>query len=114
MRLVYFLAEHSDCYALLTSEEIKPKDFMADQNGIYEAPEIDGFIGFSKVVACTISKGDLPLIDAKQILIPLLAKNEKIWKTEVKIDESNNLKVTNGFIEILGIHTPLEKFLYVR
>ena len=64
------LAEYDDCYALLTPKDIQAGDFMADTNGIYQAPEIDGFIGFLKVVACTKPKGDLPLIDKEQIFIP--------------------------------------------
>jgi len=107
LRPVYFLAEYSDCYALLSSQEIEPKDFMADQNGIYEAPEIDGFIGFSKVVACTIEKGNLPLIDAENISTLALSTNEKIWKVHVKHEDADNIKVTNGFIEITGLFSSI-------
>ena len=67
MEFKYLLAEYDDCYALLSTKDIQAGDFMADMKCIYLAPEIDGFIGFLKVVACTKPKGNLPLIDEKQI-----------------------------------------------
>jgi hypothetical protein len=100
------LAEYDDCYALLTPKDIQAGDFMADTNGIYQAPEIDGFIGFLKVVACTKPKGDLPLIDKEQIFIPKIVKNEKFWKAKIELDDFDSPKVRNGFINLIGIEIP--------
>jgi hypothetical protein len=44
-KTTYYLSKQSSCFAILINEEIKAGDFMADKNGIYECPEIDGFIG---------------------------------------------------------------------
>ena len=102
----YLLAKQGDCYALLNKEEIKAGDFMADMNGIYQAPEIDGFIGFLKVVACAKPKGNLPLIDEKQIFGPDQIKHEKLWVAKIEVDDLNSPKVRNGFINLIGIQIP--------
>ena len=109
MKTKYFLAEQDDCYVLLNTEEIKAGDFIADTKGIYEAPEIDGFIGFLKVVACTKTKGNLPLIDEKQIFIPNQIKHEKFWVAKIEVDDLNLPKVRNGFINLIGIQIPKEQ-----
>lgn len=106
MEIKFLLAKYDDCYALLSSADIKGGDFMADKKGIYEAPEIDGFIGFLKVVACTKPKGDLPLIDEKQIFIPNIIKHENIWVAKIEVDDLNLPKVRNGFINLIGIQIP--------
>ena len=103
------LAEYDDCYALLTSKDIQAGDFMADKRGIYKAPEIDGFIGFLKVIACTKPKGDLPLINENQIFIPNNIKHEKIWVAQIEVDDLNLPKVRNGFINLIGIQIPKEQ-----
>lgn len=106
MELKFILAKYSDCYALLTPKDIQAGDFMADMNGIYEAPEIDGFIGFLKVVACTKPKGDLPLIDEKQIFAPYSIKNPNFWGAKIELDDLGSPKVKNGFINLIGIQFP--------
>jgi hypothetical protein len=94
---------YKDCFALLTPNNIEAGDFMADTNGIYEAPEIDGFIGFLKVVACTKPKGNLPLIDKEQIFIPNIVKNQKFWKAKIELDNLGLPKLRNGCINLIGI-----------
>ena len=79
---------------------------MADSNGIYEVPAVDGFIGFLNVVACTIKKGDLPLIDQSQILIPTSMKEDGCWVAKVELDDADLAKVRNGFINLIGIQVP--------
>jgi hypothetical protein len=108
METKYLLAEYDDCYALLilNAEEVQAGDFISDTKGIYLAPEIDGFIGFLKVIACTKSKGDLPLLDEKQILIPDIVKHEKIWVASIELDDLNLPMVRNGFINLIGIKIP--------
>jgi len=106
MGLKHLLAEYDDCFALLNFKDIKAGDYMADMKGIYEAPEIDGFIGFLKVVACTKPKGDLPLIDEKQIFIPKHIKYKKLWGAKIEVDDLNLPKVRNGFINLIGIQIP--------
>jgi hypothetical protein len=106
MGLKHLLAKYEDCYALLTTKDIQAGDFMADMNGIYEAPEIDAFIGFLKVVACTKPKGDLPLIDEKQIFIPNHIKTEKIWGAKIELNDLGSPTVRNGFINLIGIQIP--------
>ena len=106
MGLKHLLAKYDDCYALLTTKDIEAGDFMADMNGIYEAPEIDAFIGFLKVVACTKPKGDLPLIDETQIFIPKHIKNEKIWGAKIEVNDLGSPTVRNGFINLIGIQIP--------
>ena len=106
MGLKHLLAEYDDCYALLTPKDIQAGDFMADMKGIYEAPEIDGFIGFLKVVACTKPKGDLPLIDEKQIFVPNSIRHQKFWGAKIEVDDLGSPKVRNGFINLIGIQVP--------
>ena len=102
----YLLAEFDDCYALLsTQEEVAVGGFMADTNKIYEVPDIDGFIGFLKVIACTIPKGDLPLIEKRQIFIPNTVVNKKAVFVKVEETETGTLKVRNGFINLIGTYT---------
>jgi hypothetical protein len=113
METKYLLAEQDDCYALLNTDDVKAGDFMADMKGIYQAPEIDGFIGFLKVVACTKPKGDLPLIDEKQIFIPNHIKHKKLWVAKIEVDDLNLPKVRNGFINLIGIQIPKQQ-QYVR
>jgi hypothetical protein len=103
MTNTHILAEYKDCYALLTPNDIEAGDFIADTNGIYEAPEIDGFIGFLKVVACTKPKGNLPLIDKEQILIPHIIKNQKFWGAKIEVDSLGLPKLRNGFINLIEI-----------
>lgn len=103
MKLEHLLAEYDDCYALLTPKGIQAGDFMADTKGIYQAPEIDGFIGFLKVVACTKPKGNLPLIDEKQISIPNHVKSKKLWGAIIEVDGLNSPKVKNGFINLIDL-----------
>jgi hypothetical protein len=105
-KTTYYLSKQSSCFAILINEEIKAGDFMADKNGIYECPEIDGFIGFLKVVACTEKKGNLPLIDEKQIFVPNQIKHEKFWVAKIEVDDLNLPKVRNGFINLIGIQIP--------
>lgn len=103
----FLLAKYSDCYALLSSAEIKGGEgFMADTKDIYEVPKIDGFIGFLKVVACTKKKGDLPLIDEAQIKIPIAMQDQDCWIANPQTDESGSLIVQGGFINLIGIHIP--------
>ena len=102
----YYLSKQSSCFAILANEEIKAGDFMADKNGIYECPEIDGFIGFLKVVACTTPKGNLPLIDKEQIFIPKIIENESIWVAKIEVDDLGYPKVRNGFVNLIGIEIP--------
>jgi hypothetical protein len=109
MAITYILAEYDDCYALLTPNDIHSGDFMADTNGIYEAPEIDGFIGFLKVVACTKPKGDLPLINESHIFIPSILKKEKFWVAKIEMDEVGSVKTRNGFINLIGIQIPQQQ-----
>lgn len=109
MNSKYLLAEYDDCYALLNTKEVKAGDFMADMKGIYEAPEIDGFIGFLKVVACTKPKGDLPLIDENQIFIPNYIKHIRLWGAKIEVDDLNLPKVRNGFVNLIGIQIPKEQ-----
>lgn len=106
MELKYILAEYDDCYALLVKKDIQPRDFMADDRGIYEAPEIEGFIGFFKVVACTEPKGNLPLIDQEQIFIPNNIKHQRFWVAKIELDDLGSPKVRNGFINLTGIVIP--------
>jgi hypothetical protein len=106
MANMYLLSEYSDCYALLTPKDIHSGDFMADTNGIYEAPEIDGFIGFLKVVACTKPKGSLPLINQSHIVIPNSIKHEKFWVAKLETEDSGSLKIRNGFVNLIGIQIP--------
>ena len=106
METKYFLAKQDDCYVLLNTEDIKKGDFMSDMKGIYEAPEVDGFIGFLKVVACTKPKANLPLINEKQIFIPNQIKHEKFWVAKIEVDDLNLPKVRNGFINLIGIQIP--------
>jgi hypothetical protein len=103
MSTTHILAMYKDCFALLTPNNIEAGDFMADTNGIYEAPEIDGFIGFLKVVACTKPKGNLPLIDKEQIFIPNIVKNQKFWKAKIEVDNLGLPKLRNGCINLIGI-----------
>lgn len=69
-------------YLIISDEDPSPKDWMCDKNGYYEAPEIDGFIGFRKVIAAPKklkSKSDLgfvPMID----LVNLLSFSGKLPK----------------------------------
>jgi hypothetical protein len=106
MKTMYILAKYPNFYAILTPSEINSGDFMADTKDIYEAPEIDGFIGFLKVVACTERKGNLPLLDSKQIFIPKIVNNERIWVAHLETDEEEKLKVRNGFVNLIGIEIP--------
>ncbi len=106
MGIKFLLAKYADCYALLSPEEIKGGDFMADKKGIYEAPEIDGFIGFLKVVACTARKGNLPLIYKEQVLIPKIIENESAWVAHIEVDDLGSPKVRDGFINLIGIEIP--------
>lgn len=106
---MYLLAEYSDCYALLTPNDIHSGDFIADTNGIYEAPEIDGFIGFLKVVACTKPKGSLPLINQSDIFIPNNIKHEKFWVAKLETDDLGSLKIRNGFVNLIGIKIPQQQ-----
>jgi hypothetical protein len=97
------LAQYKDCWALLTTEGIKPKDFMAGRKAIYEAPDIDGFIGFLKVIACSIKKGQLPLINEYQIIIPDFLKNEEFYKGLVEINQDGSLVINEGFVNLISI-----------
>jgi hypothetical protein len=106
METKYFLAEYDDCYALLSTEEVQAGNFISDTKGIYLAPEIDGFIGFLKVVACTKPKGDLPLLDEKQIFIPNIVRHGKIWVATIELNDLNLPTVRNGFINLIGIKIP--------
>jgi hypothetical protein len=103
MEIKFLLAKYDDCYALLSSADIKGGDFMADTKGIYEAPEIDGFIGFLKVLACTVQKGNTPLIKEDQIEIPTSNELEDCWRAIPELDESGSLVVENGFINLIRI-----------
>jgi hypothetical protein len=104
MEIKFLLAKYNDCYALLTSEEIQGGEgFMADTKGIYEVPEIDGFIGFLKVLACTIRKGNTPLIKEDQIKIPVSKDLEDCWIAIPELDETGLIRVENGFINLIGI-----------
>jgi hypothetical protein len=103
MKLEHLLAEYDDCYALLSPKDIQAGDFMADTQGIYQAPEIDGFIGFLKVVACTKPKGDLPLIDEKQISIPNHVRSKKLWGAILEVDDLGSPEVKEGFVNLIDI-----------
>jgi hypothetical protein len=103
MEKKFLLAEYDDCFALLNFKEIKSGDFMADMKGIYEAPEIDGFIGFLKVVACTTPKGSLPLIDANKIDVPKDIRYQKFWSATVEVDDLGCPKVENGIVNLIII-----------
>jgi hypothetical protein len=101
------LVEYDDCFALLsTKQEIKGGDYMADTRNIYKAPEIDGFIGFLKVVACSKLYGDLPLIDENQIDIPNSVRHQKFWGAKIEVDDLGEPKLNNGFINLIGIKIP--------
>ena len=106
MKTMHILAKYPDCYAILTPSEINSGDFMADTKDIYEAPEIDGFIGFLKVVACTKKKGNLPLLNSDQIFIPKIVNNERIWVAHLETDDEQKPKVRNGFVNLIGIEIP--------
>ena len=97
------LAEYDDCFALLNFKDVQAGDFMADMKGIYEAPEIDGFIGFLKVVACTKPKGNLPLLDEKKIEIPKDIRYQKFWCAKVEVDDLGYPKVENGIVNLINI-----------
>lgn len=104
MKTTFLLAKYSDCYALLDSSEIKSgQGFMADKKGIYEVPAIDGFIGFLNVVACTIKKGNLPLINESQIEIPDYLQNDPCWIADIELDEIGSVVVKDGFINLIEI-----------
>lgn len=100
---IYILAKYPNFFAILTPSEINSGDFIADTKDIYEAPEIDGFIGFLKVIACTEKKGKLPLLDKKQIYIPSTKNDERIWIANLETDYSDSPKVQNGFVNLIGI-----------
>lgn len=110
---LYFLAKYDDCFAILTEEQPVFGGFMADKQKIYETPNVDGYIGFLKVVACTEQKGNLPLINKEQIFIPNYLQEQGIWLAEVQEDFSGNIKIFDGFINLIGITTP-QKNNYVR
>jgi hypothetical protein len=97
------LSEYDDCFALLAFKDIEAGDFMADMKGIYEAPEIDGFIGFLKVVACTKPKGNLPLLDENKIDIPKNIRYQKFWEATVELNDVGSPKVENGFVNLINI-----------
>lgn len=105
----YFLAKYDDCFAILTEEQPAFGGFMADKQKIYETPNVDGFIGFLKVVACSIKKGNLPLINIEQIFIPNSLQEQGIWLAEVQEDFSGNVKIFDGFINLIGIKIPQKK-----
>jgi hypothetical protein len=71
--------------------------------GIYEAPEIDGFIGFLKVVACSKPKGKLPLLDETKIDIPKDIRYQKFWGAKVEVDDLDNPKVERGIVNLINI-----------
>ena len=102
----YFLAKYDDCFAILTEEQPAFGGFMADKQKIYETPNVDGYIGFLKVVACTEQKGNLPLINKEQIFIPTTVSEERIWFAHLVIDDSGSLKIRNGFVNLIGIDIP--------
>ena len=99
----YLLGRYDNCYALLANEEVKVGNFMANSKNIYKAPEIDGFIGFLKVVACSVEKGDLPLIDMDRIEIPVSIKSHGFWNCNVLLGSDNEIKVQDGFVELIKI-----------
>ena len=103
---IYILAKYTNFFAILIPSEINSGDFMADTKDIYEAPEIDGFIGFLKVVACTEQKGNLPLLNKEQIFIPEIVNNERIWVAHLETDEEQKPIVRNGFVNLIGIEIP--------
>ena len=103
MEKKFLLAEYDDCFALLNFKDIKAGDYMADMKGIYEAPEIDGFIGFLKVVACTQPKGNLPLLDESKIEIPKKIRFQKFWSATVEVDDLGYPKVENGIVNLIYI-----------
>ena len=100
---IYILAKYPNFFAILTPSEINSGDFMADTKDIYEAPEIDGFIGFLKVIACTEQKGNLPLLNKEQISIPENENEEKIWVANLETDYSGIPVVQNDFVNLIGI-----------
>jgi len=103
----YLLAEYDDCFALLcTKKEINAGDFIADARYIYQAPEIDGFIGFLKVIACSKLYGDLPFIDENQIDIPNSVRHQKFWSARIEVDDLGSPKLNNGFVNLIGIKIP--------
>jgi hypothetical protein len=104
MKTKFLLAKYSDCYALLDSSEIKSRGgFMADTKGIYEVPDIDGFIGFWNVIACTVKKGNLPLIKDTQIQIPTDMLDDKCWIVNIEMDEFGSVVVKDGFVNIIEV-----------
>jgi hypothetical protein len=106
MKNPLILAKYPNFFAILTPSEINSGDFMADTKDIYEAPEIDGFIGFLKVIACTEKKGNLPLLDKDQISIPETESEDRIWVAHLETDEEQKPIVTNGFVNLIGIKIP--------
>ena len=47
---------------ILSDDKIKVGDWITDTNKVYEAPEIDAFIGFKKIIASTDISLELPQI----------------------------------------------------
>ena len=106
MKNPLILAKYPNFFAILTPSEINSGDFMADTKDIYEAPEIDGFIGFLKVIACTEKKGNLPLLDKDQISIPETESEDRIWVANLENDYLGIPVVQNGFVNLIGISNP--------
>jgi hypothetical protein len=104
IKTIYLLAKYPNFFAILTPSEIQSGDFMADTKDVYQAPEIDAFIGFLKVIACTEKKGNLPLLDEKQIFIPANENKETVWIADIETDDSGFPKVQNGFVNLISIN----------
>lgn len=106
----YFLGLLDSDYFIFSEEEVVGGDWMADQNGIYKAPEIDGFIGFVKVIASTNKLEGLPLIDRTEVIrkLPMTSPNVIVWNialSTVKAYKSSPEKpiVSWGYLKILNI-----------
>ncbi len=68
---------------LLSDDSIKGGDIMTDGKGIYDAPDIDGYIGFKKVVASTNQSLLLPGFE--KVFIEDWVKNP-VYKVDVWCD----------------------------
>lgn len=112
MKLVKF----NDHYYLLSSDEIRPGDWMADKNGVHIAPAIDGFIGFSKVIASTLPlevKGEKEGDNTWVTKLPLLERA----RTERHIAGHYISKECLRSYENMGEHStvqPSEKDMYMH
>lgn len=121
LRLVNIKSE----FFIISDEALSPGDWLCDRNGYYEAPEIDGFIGFRKIVATTKKlklsncEGFIPMILLKNLLsfIGKLPKEGHSSSIEIETVKRNSffsffdkkhakkefLKLRSGYVRILKI-----------